>query len=241
MTNQQTLASKLGGLADEVRDVTGETSGLTIDEMTAALAAYTPGGGTDYLAQYADGTLVSYSSSDVATVRDYGFYRSPALVSVSLPAATIIGQYAFQNNPSLVSINIPEVTECWANSFQGCSSLTTLNVQKLRAVSNNSFQGCSSLQEAAFPAAETFANNVFSGTNLTLLNLYSPARTAIPRLTGSGVFNSTPINAGNGHVVINDELVDELKAAYRWSSLPEGAIIGNSDWQTLQAQGSGGA
>ena len=62
---------------------------------------------------------------------------------------------------------------------------------------------------------------------MVTLNLYSPDRTTIPTLTNTSAFTNTPIASGTGWIVINDELVNTLKAETNWSTYAS-QIIGHT-------------
>ena len=173
----------------------------------------------------------SQFAAAIASIEDHAV--EDALISKTLSGAysnsrvTSIGPYALRNFSDVTSFDFPNVTSVPAYCFTACTSLISVNLPIAGVINQYSFQGCSALTAIALPSSTAFGRNVFENTNLTTLDLYSPNRTAIPTLNING-FNNTPIAAGNGHVVINDELVTALSTASNWSALPSGTIIGHT-------------
>ena len=113
--------------------------------------------------------------------------------------------------------------------FYQCTELTEVTLFNAGPIGNNAFAQCTSLTKANLPAATRIEAGAFGGcTNLNLINFYNPDRDSICYLASTTALNNTPIINGDGYVVINDEKVNEMKAASNWSTLPEGVIIGNT-------------
>ena len=124
------------------------------------------------------------------------------------------------------------VTTIYQYAFYGRGGLTKVIFDAVTNIRGNAFlcyvQHRSQLATAEFPSVTSIATSVFSGcSSLSLFNLYSPTRTNIPTLDNANVFTGTPIADGTGYIVINDELVDQLKQANNWSTYAN-QIIGNT-------------
>ena len=68
MTNQQTLAAKLGNIASAIRNKTGSAASMTLDQMPTAISNIdTSGGGDDYL-DYINGSYGTPSNPENVTI-----------------------------------------------------------------------------------------------------------------------------------------------------------------------------
>lgn len=124
------------------------------------------------------------------------------------------------------------VTTIYQYAFYGRGGLTKVRFDAVTTIRVNSFlcyvQHRSQLATAEFPSVTSIAASAFAGcVSLSLFNLYSPTRTDIPKLDNANAFLNTPIADGTGYIVINDELVDQLKQAQNWSTYAN-QIIGNT-------------
>jgi len=179
----------------------------------------------------------NYANERALSVRPYAFYYFANLKSVSLASATTIGNYAFNSATALTSVDLPLATRIGDNAFAGgLTSLTTVNIPSATTVSYQAFKGCTSLVSIDLPSLSNgLGNSAFQGcTSLALINLYSPNRQSAPSSFASNgnVLTSTPIAAGNGYIVINDELVDTLKATTGWKTYKD-QIIGKTAYDAL--------
>ena len=131
------LTDKLSAIADAIRDKTGKTDGLTLDQMPNEISNIQSGGGGGGDRTMEDGlvarTLTEYINNTV----------------------TSIGNYAFGNFTSLEYVSLPNVTEIvGGNHFASCTNLRSVNIPKLKtsiSSSGNNFRGCTSLTELRFP------------------------------------------------------------------------------------------
>ena len=113
------------------------------------------------------------------------------------------------------------------HAMRGFTDLTEVEFGNVETVYANSFYGVATLESVKLPKVSSFGANAFYNcSSLALLDLYSPDRTGIPTLNSSSL-TGTAIAAGNGYIVINDELVDTLKGATNWSNYAS-QIIGNT-------------
>lgn len=196
------------------------------------------------------GLTGSYTNPRVTVVKDYAFDSQVEVNSISLPNAVVIGKNAFASCSKVSYLNMPKVTSIPMYALLDCTNLrvldlpqvTTLetyamngagirdlNAPLLSVIGNGAFRSCSSLYTLNAPSVTQVNQQAFEYSKLTTLNFYSPTRTAIPILKSYfNPFEGTPIKAGTGHIVINDELVDTLKAATNWSTYAN-VIIGHTD------------
>lgn len=116
-----------------------------------------------------------------------GAYTNDRIVSTK--------SYAFFNMYHLTVITMSNLVSLGNNVFSNSTSITYINLPKVMSIGASSFRGLS---------------------NLIALNLYDPDRTEIPTLISVNAFTTSSIANGTGYIIINDELVDELKQADNW-------------------------
>lgn len=179
------LIDKLTAIADAVREKTGGTDALTLEQMVTEIEGIEAGGGnTEELIPILDGTLTSFTAPEALTkVKDYLFYSSN-LVTVDLSKCSChIEQYAFASCKSLEGVILPDWSKATSNhmpfgsrAFQNCSSLKTTTSPYQFMITSGSqgvFQNCTSLEQAIFPNGWfNNAGNVFSGcSSLKLVDI----------------------------------------------------------------------
>lgn len=181
----------LTAIADEVRELSGTTIGLGVNDMTnnlsdantevgsqadlivqiqEALQGKAVGGGSvvdnvskDIIAR----TIVEVNDNEIDTIGHYAFYGCSSLTSVSFPAATTIGSYAFTNCTSLQSVSFPAATSIGINAFSSCNNLVLARFPTVVSLNANAFMNCTNLRTASFPEATQIATKAFFNcTNL---------------------------------------------------------------------------
>ena len=134
-----------------------------------------------------------------------------------------IGIYAFASCINLTTVSFPEVTTIGASAFANCGSLTTVSFPKVTTISNYAFYSCTNLTTVSFPKATNIGNYAF-GSCYKLISLYL-LNNSIVSLTGSKVFNSSPIggysaSAGRfGSVFVPQSLLTQYQSATNWTSI----------------------
>lgn len=153
MTNQETLASKLGSLADGVRGVVGSSDSMTIDQMTAALTSYTPSGGfdwtqCDYMPRFAN-RLPSNCNFDASGIKVYK--ASDGSTSNTPFGFTSSDSSSHQQRLITFDGTGMDLTECTSLSFMFpyCKAFTTADFGTIDAPVltslSNMFEGCTAL------------------------------------------------------------------------------------------------
>lgn len=116
------LVNKLKAIADSIRDKTGETNPLTLDDMPVAISEMQTGGSeiTDlYIVEIydSDGNLIDAKMHGYTKIRKFAFYDYTNLASTSLPSTiTSIGDSAFYDCTNLTTINVPWAEGAVANA-----------------------------------------------------------------------------------------------------------------------------
>lgn len=201
------LKEYLTDIADAIRTKTFKSALMTVPEMPGEVDGIPYPDIEDSLIT---GTITEYTNDRVTYTRQ-----------AALRAAT-----------NLITVNLPYVTYINTQLLYGCTAIKNVNIPNATAIAAQSLQLCRDLEYVHFPKVLTIAGSTFQQSGLTVLNLYDPDRTAIPTLSNLNALSQTPIADGNGYIVINDSMVDELKAANNWSSYAS-QIIGNSDAAAL--------
>jgi hypothetical protein len=109
-----------------------------------------------------DGTISSYSNSNLSKVRDGLFMSCPNLAEISLPSCKQVGQYAFNNCRKLTSIDLPVCSTLGVHAFASCTSITSVNLPVCTAVEMSGFANCSKLASVNMPACSRLGNYAFN-------------------------------------------------------------------------------
>lgn len=217
------LTDKLSAIADAIREKTGKTATMTLDQMPTEIASIESGGGTTTsgdIDAFITGTI-SEISSNVTTVHEYAFYGFGNLKTANLPLATSIGDRAFYES-YLQTINAPLVTEIGDYSFGYCR-FSTVNFPNVTSIGTGAFMN-GSLTTADFPLVTTINSATFNGcTNLTTINF--------PKATTIG---GTAFNACKYLVTADFPLVTSIgSSAFGTCSRLTALILRNSSVCTL--------
>ncbi len=189
------LINKLNAIGDAIREKTGKTDLLTLEQMPIEIAAIETGGGADTSMEDSliEGTLTEYSNDRV----------------------TIFKTQAFNGMSSLVSISFPNVIKIESGSF-AWGNLTNIHFPKLQEMNSLFlFNQCSNLTYADFPALKKInGGSDFANTGLATLILRNPTMCILS--SGTSTFNNTPIANGTGYIYVPAALIEEYKAATNW-------------------------
>ena len=193
------------------------------DDIAVEYVKPSGGGGEDFLAERAMGTLTSYSNHDLTKIEKGTFHYSNIL-SIDCPSVTNIGLYGISEMNNIESFFFPLAS---VNSYcaRNCTKLKRAVIKTFLAASA-SFSGC--------PKLETVdANDGLTGTITfqgdTLLNTLVFRGSSIIGLAHVNAFNNTPFASGGtgGTIYIPKALYDHLgdgtaldyKAATNWSTI----------------------
>lgn len=242
---------KLVAVADAVREKTGGTESLTLDEMPGTIVGIETGGGD--LSGLVGGTITEFNDSSLTSIRPYAFYGCQELVSVDLPSllsvtarvfydcsklkslhlpsVESIGEWAFYSCNLLASINLPELVEISSRAFQECWVLEDVNVPKLKTIGTSALSFTPKLQRLDLPSCTSIGASAFhKDFSLTTVILRSGN---VCTLSATNVFqecyhyhgtkNATynPNGLKDGYIYVPAALVDEYKAATNWSTFAD--------------------
>ena len=122
----------------------------TYKNVEVTVAVPTSGGGVDKTAAFLDGTIATYSNSELTEIREKAFYHCNKLTSVDLPNVTTLG----------------------ADAFHTCTWLETVNIPKLTAIPYQCFYyGYSLPDKLVFPVCKSIAGYVISYAETKILDI----------------------------------------------------------------------
>lgn len=205
-------------------------------------AIQTGGGGTDHLAELANNTLTTYSSTEMTSTSEYEFYKKTALQSVYLPNLLVIASNCFQDctgltgylrfdsatnlngssfkNTRVVSAEFPKVNYIgWSESFRADTALELIRL----GVSNTSLGRDNNMGQNWFYSCTNFKTLIIGYTN------------RIVSLGNINNFNNTPFASGGtgGTLYVPSAMISSYQAATNWST-----ILGYANNQILPIEGS---
>lgn len=235
------LTDKLTSIADAIREKTGKTEALTLDQMVTDIEGIeTGGGGEDLIAAHFNTTLENYSSDEVLKVPNYAFEWNGTVKSVNFPNATSIGTNAFWYASKLASVNMPQVktipnsafgstaitnanfpltTSVGKQAFYWCASLISVNIPKVTNLGVSAFNKCHSLAAIDLPSVTTLDDQAFA--NCTALTTVVLRSASVVTMKYASAFNGTPFASGGtgGTVYVPAVLIEQYQQATNWSSL----------------------
>lgn len=244
MADRRISTDTLTGIADAIREKTGDTTPMTPSEMIDAIGSISGGG--DTLGDFLSGNLGDYTNEEITTILPYTFYRySGGMRDMRFPNVTSIGVSAFYL-VALTSIFAPKAILTGDSAFTGCSALTTaiLGAPNYKAEGFRKYTSMA-LTTVEFALTGTsgnqprFGNKFFQGcTELKTLILRAPVIYSFSYLE---VLESTPFASGGtgGTIYIPKSLYDHLgdgtsldyKAATNWSTID---AYGTITWAKIE-------
>lgn len=152
------LTNKLSAIGDAIREKTGKTDLITLDNMPAEILSITTSSGdtttTDYLfINTATGSVTTITADDfqsdktVVGIRPFAFAGCESLTSVTLPST--ISVLPYNNDIGVVG-----------RQFYGCIKLSEANIAntKLPYIDDYMFYKCTSLKNITLPES---INNIY--------------------------------------------------------------------------------
>lgn len=209
---------KMTAIANAIREKTGGTDALTLDQMATEIAGIETGGGGDnsVLLTILDRSITEFSDNNLTQIGKYAFAECTALTKIDTPNVTFIGEWAFQNCP-ITEFDFSNVTTLGGYVFR-YGKLTSAVLPKIEWLGYNAFYDCTTLALVDLPIAVQLNNQCFRNTSLTTLIL---RKNSVVYLTAPGVFTYTPFASGGagGTVYVPADLIESYQTATNWSTL----------------------
>lgn len=235
------LIEKLTAIADAIREKTGKTDGMTLDQMPGEIESIETGGGSGggELDALFDKTI-TVARSNATQIPNEVFRDCKALVSAEFPNVTSIGSSAFNACTNMTTLTAPNVTTIGGSAFQMCKILTAIDFPLVTSIGNNAFYSCSALaSHVCLPLLTTIEQRIFQGctalpsvdlpkvTSIDIYGFYenralkavilrSETVCTLKNTTGFG--NCWLIERGTGFFYVPKALVEEYQAATNWST-----------------------
>lgn len=173
------INSKMTAIADAIRDKTGKTEEMTLDQMATEIAGIETGGGLDEQwirllekgGSYSD--LCTFVIPDDVTKIGISAFSEWYFVEHFVFPKTIksIDKQAFYYNGSLTEAELPEcLTSIGKKAFYGCSKMTQVTFRSTPTIQADSFGACSNLTTINVPWAEGDVANAPWGANSATIN-----------------------------------------------------------------------
>lgn len=214
------LTDKLTAIGDAIREKTGSTAKLSLDQMVDEIEGISAGGGggAEVESDIIFRTITSYTNDRVTTVRDSAFYYCTALVDVSLQNVTTLGAACFHGCSNLETFHAPMLTKLGGGSeFRSCIKLKTIDTRNITTMASTyTFDGCSELTKLEFNTLGSIGYYTFRNcSKLATLVIRTNSRIT---LNATNSFEGTPIASGTGYIYVPDELVESYKVGTNWAS-----------------------
>ena len=184
------LTDKLSAVADAIRNKTGKTGSMTLDQMPAQINSITTVSGTNKTAEIAAKTITEITEADlngISGIAAEAFKNCYNLTTVSFPRPLIsIGSQAFYRCTALVNLNFKkpswELEPCYpeicSEAFAYCTGLTKVKLAQTAPYTNNwlyirsrAFYYCSNLKKIYIPVNVKIAKEAFWGCS-ALTDIY---------------------------------------------------------------------
>ena len=218
--------TSLTAIADAIREKTGTTAAMTLDEMPIAISGIDAGGGcggdTGWVVceeteptkattiEKLQGLRLSLPKAE--SIGDTAFYNCNNLTSVDLPVATSIGDSAFQSCNNLTSVDLPSATSIGDTAFNGCTNLTSVDLPVATSIGDQAFEGCTSLTSVDLPVATSINNYAFQSCNnlstLILRNTEEVCQLIVTAVLGTKIATSEGAPAGEGFIYVPSALYE---------------------------------
>ena len=234
------LTDKLTAIGDAIREKTGGTAKLSLDQMVDEIGVIPSGGGYDTTQEdaFIQGTTVDYVNDRVTELTSYAFANRDYPKTVTLPNVITLQGYVFRGNTGLESINLPSLTsqngvgnfyDCTSLrsvslpklingsvSFTGCTVLKDVDLSSLIVIGSGPFSDCAAITKLEFPSLQTFNSGGIKNT-VSLRTLILSGETVV-KMFSTDAFENTPIANGTGYVYVPDNLVEDYKVATNWAT-----------------------
>lgn len=157
ITEKQNLVN----IADEIRNITGSTDTMKIDEMPNHIVKIRDMGNRDIENGLISRTITEYSNDSITSIGDYAFYYCSKLTAIDVPVVTSIGINAFEYCKALTAIDLPAATSIGSYAFNSCTALTAIDVPVATSIDSNAFKACNSLTAIELPVVNSIGNYAF--------------------------------------------------------------------------------
>lgn len=166
MTRVIVSRDKLVAVAEAIREKSGTTNGLTLDEMPEVVSAIEATGEGFTFDQIATRDISGNVNLSVSSVSAYAFYGCTGVTSFAAPNATTIGGYTCYTASGLKgSLNFPVCTNIGTYAFYQCTGITELNAPNVTTLGDYAFARCTNIKTLSFPELTAIPVGAFGGSS----------------------------------------------------------------------------
>ena len=203
--------TKLDALAQAIATKGGGTLPMTVDEMTAAVAAIS---GEDLLQHRISGDRnYQYENDTITIITNSAFKDDSHLSHISFPAVTFIGDDAFRNTQGFnEAVVFPELTTLNPGAFQN-SYIRAFTAPKIRYAYSDALSGA--YVRTIDLGREDRTDAIILGSGLFA---YSQVRTIVIRNNAVATLQGWCFCSYLTGIYVPDDLVETYKGATNWSS-----------------------
>lgn len=214
---------KMTAIADAIRDKTGKTDTLTLDQMATEIAGIETGGGGITVDDIASKLITGDIILTTEKIERYAFAYHRYITSVSAANAKTVENNAFNGCQGMKEFYLPKVETVGQSAFYACDALKELTLPSVWRLDYGSLAaGNATVLEKIDigPGVSKTSGNAFGGCKaLTILILRRTE--GIVALNNVNDFNRTPFASGGtgGTVYVPSALIETYKTATNWSTL----------------------
>lgn len=210
------LIDKLTAIADAIREKTGKTEALTLDQMAEEISSIS--GDDDYLGKLINLQLTELVSATATGTIPGDFQNgNKSLVKIDLPMVTKIGASAFANCGNIAEVNLPNVIEITSNAFNFAWNMADMYFPNLEKITGWGYNFTATQAQRAYFPKLTRMEAVIGFSRADYLETFILGASTVCTLNNSNVFENSAISRGTGYIYVPAALVDSYRAATNWS------------------------
>lgn len=172
---------------------------------------------TDYIGMFITNQIENIESNISGTLGAYSFCENDTVKTISLPNIQYLKERVFYGCSNLTTLLLPGlVGYTYQYMAYGCTNLTTVDIHNTNYLSGYSFYNCSKLARLELDRVTMVSANSFC--NCTKLSTLIIRADTVPDLGNNNAFTGTPIAKGTGYIYVPAALVEEYRAAAKWST-----------------------
>lgn len=150
------LTNKLSAIGNAIRNKTGKSGLLTLDQMPSEIASIQTATVNEVFKEYVEGTLTKLDANDLAGITKIKgeCFTSEALTHVIIPSSVQVIEYsAFLNNSTLVAVEIGS---------------------NVASIENSAFSNCPKLKGIVFKGTPASIGTINNGSFADTIDIYVP-------------------------------------------------------------------
>ena len=217
------LTEKLTAVADAIRDKTGKTEEMTLDQMAKEIAGIETESGGITIDDIASKLITGDIILTTERIERYAFAYHRYITSVSAANAKAVENNAFNGCQGVEEVYLPKVETVGQSAFYACDALKELALPSVWRLDYGSLAaGNTTVLEKIDigPGVSKTSGNAFGGCKV-LTTLILRRTEGIVALSNVNDFTKTPFasDGTGGTVYVPSALIETYKTATNWSTL----------------------